>query len=357
MHKLLKRQLKKTAATVDEKFLTLINQAYVDADEDRTLLEHSLEVSSQEMRELYEKLEHSAKKQLQESKDKYEALVYELRNSYFFYAYDTSSILTYLSESIYNILGYSPEEGLGKPFKVFLNNHPMNHTIPQLAQNLFAGLTQDPHHVAFNHKDGSVRYVEINSYPVFDENDVVISVEGIARDVTIQYKTQEKLSYLSNHDPLTGIANRYNLYNKLEHIIKDSKRNKKHFTLMYIDLDKFKEVNDTLGHDSGDILLKQVVQRIQKEIRGNDVFARIGGDEFVIVLIDINKTYIHSLAEKILAVLNEPFVILNMQASISASIGLATYPDNGEDIQTLLKNADNAMYKVKDNGKNGFLHS
>jgi diguanylate cyclase (GGDEF)-like protein/PAS domain S-box-containing protein len=357
MHKLLQRQLKKTGATVNEKFLSLVDQAYVDADEDRRLLEHSLEISSDEMKKLYKKLAIHAQEQLKASEDRYDALTYELRNHYFFYAYDCNFLFTYLSDSITNIAGYTKEELLGTAFTNYFTKDQVNHNIQQLSQKIIDGEIVEPHVVNIFHKNKTNLYLEVSSYPIYDANGKFIEVKGIARNVTQEYKAQQKLHFLSNHDTLTGIANRHSLYNKLEYIITDSKRNTKNFSLLYIDLDEFKAVNDTYGHDTGDILLKDVTSRTQLEIRQNDIFARIGGDEFIIVLTDVDKDFISKIAQNILSSLVKPFMIYEQTINISVSIGIATYPKDGEDIDSLLKNADNAMYSIKKSGKNNFTHA
>ena len=347
MHKLLQHQLKKTGAIVDKKFLNLVNQAYEDADEDRVLLEHSLDISSEEMRELYKQLKITSKHEIKESKDRYDALVYELRDHYFFYAFNKNYLLTYLSDSIYNIAGFTKEEMLHTSFTGYLSNDRLNKDILKYVKKVISQVMQDSHKVSMYHKDGSLLYLEVNNYPIFDEENNLIEVKGIARNITKEYEAQKKLHYISTHDRLTGIANRHSLYTKLEYIIADSERNSKSFALMYLDLDNFKEVNDTLGHYGGDALLKELVQIIKGEIRNNDIFARIGGDEFIIILTDIDSHFISKIAQNILTAL---------APNISVSIGIAIYPKDGEDIDTLLKNSDSAMYKIKNSGKNNFSH-
>lgn len=356
MHKLLKRQLKKTGVTVDEKFLEHVNQAYEDADEDRAMLERSLDLASQEMRELYEQLETASKKEIKKSKDRYDALVYELRDHYFFYAYDASFKFTYLSDSIYNITGYSKKEALHTHFTNYITDDKLNEHLIEHAVKAISGEIQEPEKIAIYSKNGSKLYLEVSTFPVFDENRKVTEVKGIARDVTQEYVAQQKLQYLSNHDTLTGILNRHSLTTKLEYIISDASRNKRTFALMYIDIDNFKGVNDALGHDAGDSLLKELVQKVKSKIRQNDLFARIGGDEFVIVLTNCNGTFTSTLAQNIIDEFQSEFIIDSQDINVTLSIGIAFYPRDGEDIDTLLKNADSAMYEIKKNGKNSFAY-
>ena len=357
MHSLLKRQLKKTGAIVDKKFLNLVNQAYIDADEDRTLLERSLDVSSKEMRELYETLDKTSQSLLKESQDRYNKLVYELRDHYFFYSYTKKYLLSYLSDSVYNILGYPLEEILNSDFRNYMTNDKINELVMPSILKLLIGEQQEPIIISLYHKNGTIKYLELSSYPFFDEYGKVLEIQGIARDITEEYVAQQKLHFISNHDTLTGISNRHSLYNKLEFIIADSERNHKTFALLYIDLDEFKNVNDTLGHEAGDLLLKEVTKRINKEIRQNDIFARVGGDEFVVVLTNVETDFVSKIAQTILEILRLDFKINRTSINISVSIGVATYPKDGKDVDMLLKKADSAMYRIKKSGKNNFAHS
>ena len=355
MHHLLKRQLKKIDTTVDKEFLNLINQAYIDADEDRTLLERSLDISSIEMKELYDKLEKSAKDKLRKSERRYEKLVQSLKEYYFFYAHDKDGIFIYLSKSVENILGYTVEE-FSKHYSTYLTNEDINKTVAQKTEDIINGKAHEPFTVSIHHKNGNICYLEVSEFPVYDSNNIVVEVEGIARDITSQYLLQQKLDYISKHDSLTGILNRLSLYNKLEYIIANSKRNQKHFAVLFLDLDHFKEVNDTLGHNIGDLLLKEVVVRIKSCIRESDIFARIGGDEFVIILTDIDEFYISKIASTIIEILQKPFNLKSNNIEISSSIGISTYPKDADCVNKLLKFADKAMYKTKISGRNNFSY-
>jgi diguanylate cyclase (GGDEF)-like protein/PAS domain S-box-containing protein len=354
MHKLLQRQLKKTGTKIDEMFLNLVDQAYEDADEDRRLLEHSLTVTSEEVRELYEALESKMQKKLRETEERYERLVHELRDQYLFYAYDKDFILTYISESVTDLLGYEEEDVIGRCFTDFYTDDNINQLSIESLEMLTKGDKVPSRIVSVYHKNGEIRYLEIDSYPVLDENGDFIMAEGIARDITRQFTIQKELDYLSSHDMLTGLTNRYSLTNQLEYIISNSKRNKQRFSLFYIDLDNFKLVNDTFGHDQGDALLKNIARTLKKHVRENDIFARIGGDEFIIIYTDITDADIVHLAQTILQEIKTILTPEQKALQVSASIGISSYPKDGESVDMLLKNADNAMYAIKQQGKSGF---
>jgi len=167
--------------------------------------------------------------------------------------------------------------------------------------------------------------------------------------------SEENLFYLSNHDTLTGLPNRRFFTQRLEHAIKVAHRNKSKVAVLMLDLDEFKEINDSMGHDVGDKLLQRVAHRVLESLRSVDTFARIGGDEFYILIEQISSmTDIQRVIEKILEGFKEAFDVAGDELKVTASIGIAIYPENGEDALSLIKNVDLAMYKSKNKGKNSF---
>ncbi len=177
----------------------------------------------------------------------------------------------------------------------------------------------------------------------------------LTREIAEKQKIYEKLHFLANYDQLTQLPNR-NLFNeRLSYIYKVCERNKTSFSLLLIDLDRFKTVNDSLGHHIGDLLLEQVGNRLSKNLRGVDTIARLGGDEFTVTLTELKRKQDASIvAEKIIAALAQPFEIKDHTIHIGSSIGITSYPDDCQDINSLLKNADMAMYEVKKTGKNAY---
>jgi len=239
MHRLLKRQLKKIGYSGKEithkqfqEFLELVDKAYKDEDEDREFLEHTLEVSSKEMHELYDELEKKSRSKLAQSEARFRAL--------------------------------------------------------------------------------------------------------------------------AKHDTLTGISNRFALEEELKRLISSSKRKKSNFALLFLDLDHFKYINDTFGHDFGDKLLKEVVARVSPKLRQADIFARLGGDEFVIVLTNVNEAKLSIVLEKIISLFRDSWNIDGTLLNVSTSIGVVLYPKDGHNEVELLKNADIAMYRAKELGRDKF---
>jgi len=166
---------------------------------------------------------------------------------------------------------------------------------------------------------------------------------------------EEKLKHQANHDVLTGLPNRNLLLDRLNQAIVVAKRDNLMVTVIFIDLDFFKFINDALGHSVGDKLLQIVAARFRALLRESDTLARIGGDEFVIILPEQeNINNVPNLLERILESISKPYIIDKHELSVTCSMGFSVYPDNGEDAETLLKNADNAMYQAKESGKNTF---
>jgi diguanylate cyclase (GGDEF)-like protein/PAS domain S-box-containing protein len=178
---------------------------------------------------------------------------------------------------------------------------------------------------------------------------------GVMRDITDQKLQEDRVKYLANHDVLTSLLNRHALDNRLERAIQHARRNGTHLALMFLDLDRFKQINDTLGHDAGDALLKAAAQRIRTCVRDDDTVARQGGDEFIVLLEDLgadNPTDVARMAQRIVdALSSEFFICSDCPVSVSVSIGIAIYPENGATQAELVKHADLAMYHAKASGR------
>lgn len=173
-------------------------------------------------------------------------------------------------------------------------------------------------------------------------------------DVTAIYEAQKKLHHLAHHDPLTGLPNRVLFNDRLETAIERATRDVERCLLLFLDLDGFKVINDTLGHAVGDQLLSHVGERLKNVLRSSDTVARLGGDEFVILAGSTNPDYAAQMAQKILEQLRLPIIVAGQAISISGSLGIAVFPDNGTDAQQLMRAADMAMYTAKGNGRNRY---
>ncbi|MEO8360818.1 MAG: EAL domain-containing protein [Vicinamibacteria bacterium] len=179
--------------------------------------------------------------------------------------------------------------------------------------------------------------------------------KGRQRAVEEQVAHAARVEYLAYHDGLTTLPNRSLFSKLLGQSIQVAHRYGRSLAVLFLDLDRFKQINDTLGHEAGDQLLKEVAERLTACLRGSDTVARLGGDEFVVLLPEIqDEKYIAAVAQKILAACARPFLLVGQDFRVTASIGICTYPQDGLDEQTLTKNADIAMYKAKEEGKNNF---
>ena len=207
-------------------------------------------------------------------------------------------------------------------------------------------------------KDGTLIWIYIVGSFIKNQELVLWTMIDITKRKEAEKKLlqqQEMLYHQAHHDALTGLANRVLFNDRLEQAIIKAKRNKTKLVLFFIDLDRFKEINDSMGHDIGDEVLKEVTARLESAIRKEDSLARLGGDEFTIIienLVDVQN--VSFLANKILKVLSNPVIIDDNKLYISSSIGISIYPDDGTSTQNLLKYADSAMYKAKAEGRNNF---
>lgn len=201
---------------------------------------------------------------------------------------------------------------------------------------------------------GTRRWLETHATPLRDHNGNITMLLGITRDTTERKHNEEQIRYLANYDSLTGLPNRAQLDLQIKNLLSLAKRNDKKITVMFLDLDHFKDINDTLGHSVGDTLLIQASARLQSLLREEDMIARLGGDEFIILLPNIQMSGATQVAQKLLEIFTNPFQIKEQELSISASIGIALYPNDGTDFETLYKNADTAMYRAKHEGRNGY---
>ena len=183
----------------------------------------------------------------------------------------------------------------------------------------------------------------------------IFEFRGVGHDVTERKRAEKQIQYLATHDNLTGLPNRVLFSQLLNHAIQSARRYQRTFAVFFIDLDRFKIINDTLGHDTGDMLLREISIRFKQSLRAVDTVARLGGDEFVILVEEVSDiNYVTTVANKILSAAIKPMMLLERECRITASVGISLYPRDGEDEQTLMKNADIAMYFAKEEGKNNF---
>jgi diguanylate cyclase (GGDEF)-like protein/PAS domain S-box-containing protein len=196
------------------------------------------------------------------------------------------------------------------------------------------------------------KWMSISS--VWNNEGVVTHYVSIARDISDRIRAEQEIQQLAFFDVLTGLPNRTLLHDRLEQMFAAAHRDGGHFALLFMDLDRFKYVNDSMGHTVGDKLLQAVAKRIQECVREGDTVARLGGDEFVVLLREADGAGATKVAEKLIKSIGEPFLIDGVQIATHASIGISLYPEDAQDSDTLVKNADVAMYRAKEDGRNNF---
>ena len=267
--------------------------------------------------------------------------------------------VTYLNLVAEMMTGWSREEAIGQPLsEVFkIVNGTTREAAPNPAQlaireNRTVGLAADS--ILLN-RDGLESAIEDSAAPIHNRDGQVAGAVIVFHDVSESRAIGLKMAHLAQHDFLTGLPNRALLTERLSRAIGQARRHSKRVGLMFIDLDYFKHINDSLGHAVGDQLLQLVAERLKVCIRDTDTVCRQGGDEFVILLAEIEQTRDAApIAEKLLAAFAEPCLIAGHELHVSLSVGISIYPDDGADADAVMKNADTAMYHAKANGRNNY---
>jgi len=204
-------------------------------------------------------------------------------------------------------------------------------------------------------KNGVEGFIETSVTLQEDSSGKPIGLKGMIRDITERKRTEQQINYMATHDALTGLPNRLMFSQMLNQAIRSAQRHKRQLVVFFIDLDRFKTINDSLGHEAGDRLLKEMSRRFKRTLRVDDVVGRLGGDEFVILSEEMEKlSQIEIVAHKILTSTMKPMFLQGEECRVTASIGISIYPGDGTDEKTLIKNADIAMYYAKEEGKNNY---
>lgn len=283
---------------------------------------------------------------------------------------EISSQQFYASEEVHKLIALDPSKHLRSLNQLIDYVHPDDQA---LINNSVTRLLQDGKEFKLEHrlirKGGEILVVEQQAKPVINNKGEITQLHGIVHNITARKKAEQKIRQLAYFDPLTGLPNRQMFRSNIERLIYSARKERSKFALLFIDLDNFKDVNDTLGNSAGDCLLQQIAEYIHEGIRSSDVMgiiekesketetkiSRLGGDEFTILIPQIkNIDDVSRIAQRVLDNLQQPMNINGNMMSVTGSIGIATFPYDGEEPDALLKNADIAMYHAKQSGKNKF---
>ncbi len=294
-----------------------------------------------------------AEEALRASEEKFRLLV---ENSHdIIYTLTPEGVLTFVSPAWTVLLGHPVNQVAGQPFQQFVHTDDVPTCLVWLQKVIDTGQRQEGVEYRVQHLDGSWRWHTSSAVPLKDEAGTIVGFEGIARDITERKQMQQKLEEMATHDFLTGLPNRVLLVDRFNVAAALAKRNKARLAVMSLDLDKFKTINDTRGHDAGDQVLKAVDTRLAGIIRASDTLARVGGDEFMLVMMETKRLEDSTaIAQKILDSFTEPLSIDGHELHLSTSIGIAIYPEDGQDLETLAKKSDAAMYYSKGHGRDQF---
>nr|WP_106783072.1 bifunctional diguanylate cyclase/phosphodiesterase [Lysinibacillus timonensis] len=300
-------------------------------------------------RNISEKKEDQRK--LKESEEKYRLIAENMTDM--IAIFDRNLVVLYASPSHKTVLGYDLEEG--KPLvteRIFKDNGSV---VFEKFNEVVESKTHGRIEFQVRHGEGHFIWLDTKLTPIFDNNGQLLHVLSVSRDISERKKDEAELEKMAFYDYLTGAANRRLFMDRLEQTISLAKKNEEHFSIMMLDFDRFKWVNDNFGHNVGDELLVQFVLRLKSCIRDVDTIARLGGDEFAILIPGISSVeYVEEMARKILEVLQHPWHIFGHEFITTSSIGICMSSCCGYDSHSIMKHADQALYKAKQTGRNNY---
>ena len=264
---------------------------------------------------------------------------------------DVNGIIQYVNPYFVEESGYSAAEAIGQNPKILNSGLTDKSVFEDMWHHLVAGEPWTGELIN-RRKSGEIYWEEARIAPVKNEQGVTSHYVAVKMDITEQKQTHERIAYLAHHDLLTNLPNRLLFFDRVNQSLAQAQRQGSRLAVMYIDLDKFKPINDSCGHAAGDYVLQQVAQRMESCVRHSDTVGRIGGDEFVMLLPDITAPErVIQVAEKIRQTLKKPIEFGDRFFEISSSIGIALYPDHGDTVDQLALCADCAMYQAKESGR------
>jgi diguanylate cyclase (GGDEF)-like protein/PAS domain S-box-containing protein len=266
---------------------------------------------------------------------------------------DVDGRINYMNSAAEYLCGWHHGDVLNRlASQVFENVDHQNQRIATALEDSLRSAQQIRKQSKLSRKDGKEFVVEELATPLYDRHGNTIGAVSVFRDITEAQQKTEELAYAADHDALTGLPNRNLLKDRTKQAIARAQRKHENFALLFLDLDRFKEVNDSMGHASGDALLIDVATRLTRCVREEDTIARLGGDEFVVLLDGPTQiTQVKTVADKILNALRKPYQLSKQSIQVTVSIGSSLYPNDGQSVESLLEHADTAMYRAKKYGR------
>ena len=266
---------------------------------------------------------------------------------------DARGAIEYVNEEFVEVTGYSAAEVMGLNPRILSSGDSDQHLYDQMWQTISTG--KDWHGELLNCTKAGVTYwSSLSISPITNEVGEITHYVSISEDISKQKETQAQIERLAFYDPLTKLGNRRLFREQLNLELRKVQRQGRFLGMLYLDLDNFKQINDGLGHDVGDLLLQQVGSRLKETLRESDIIARLGGDEFVVLIPEARKAGLARVANKLIERLVEPYQLQGQSVIVTASVGITVAPDDGRDAAQLMKNADLAMYRAKHKGRNNF---
>lgn len=268
---------------------------------------------------------------------------------------------TYVSPSVERIRGYTPEEVMSMPLEATLAPGQLERAQEVIARSVREFVEGERAandavmlEVEQTRRDGSLVWTEVVGNIARNRHTGKLEIRGVTRDITERRRNEARIQQLAHFDQLTGLPNRALLRDRFVQLQALAERHHRPYALLFLDLDHFKNINDTLGHDAGDQLLVEIAKRLEAGVRAGDTVCRLGGDEYIILLGDCDADGVAAVVRKLIETVSQPCLIGTHELVTTPSIGIAMYPDDGEDLDTLLRKADVAMYRVKRENRGDF---
>jgi diguanylate cyclase (GGDEF)-like protein/PAS domain S-box-containing protein len=310
------------------------------------------------MRDITERKQAEAQREaaleaIRQGEEKYRTILESIQEGYF--EVDLAGNFTFVNDSMSRLIGCSKEELIGMNHRQFTSKETAKEVFNAFNHVYKTGEPAKAFDWQIIRKDGVEAFIETSIILKKDSSGKPTGFKGVIRDITERKRIEQQINYMATHDALTGLPNRLMFSQLLSQAIRSAQRHKRQLAVFFIDLDRFKTINDTLGHEAGDRLLKEISRRFRSTLRSVDVVGRLGGDEFVVLIEEVGEaSQVAIVAHKILSHTIKPVMLEGQECRVTASIGISLYPRDGGDEQSLMKNADIAMYFAKEEGKNNY---